>query len=77
MQGLRDSIKASEDAHAATVLAIQDTLRPALASLQAQKQQLLNEQTERQKDLAQLQVGEGSGAIVRVNCFITIYQYNT
>ena len=61
MQGLRDSIKASEDAHAATVLAIQDTLRPALASLQAQKQQLLNEQTGRQDELAQLQVGGGRG----------------
>ena len=73
MQGLRDSIKASEDAHAATVLAIQDTLRPALASLQAQKQQLLNEQTEQQDELAQLQVGAGQGwIVVRVVSLLSI-----
>ena len=56
MQELRDSIKAAEDAHAAAISATQDTLRPTMASLQAQKQQLLNEQTERQNELSQLQV---------------------
>ena len=65
VQGLRDLIRADEASHAAAVLAVRDTLRPAMASLQAQKQQLLGEETERQKELEQLQVGLCGGRVMR------------